>query len=1104
MAETLKPMANSAIEYHRSPITQAPQIDFPYPESRRSSDPAAEQRDDSEATLTQDAQSVNHQSHATTEQAQAAVTNRPTIANRKFETETSRAIGTRPVVAQDNRKSTSGHPTDDAPVAEQDWYSSSDESSSGAEEETLSDLNRQPSAPEKRDLAPRELNRARVHPWHEMKRRKVTMGNEHFMSQGKVAKDGRLNVKVSDLANTGYLAKALGSAIHGHLHPHAKEAKEEADNLKKGYDEKIEVERVPRMNIVIMVIGSRGDVQPFLRIGQILRDKYGHRVRIATHPAFKKFVEDEIGLEFFSIGGDPSELMSFMVRNPGLIPSFETLTSGEVGRRREQMFEMFNGFWRACINTTDDERDKANLKLLGRKSPFVADAIIANPVSFAPYHCAERLGIPLQLVFTFPYSPTREFPHPLANIKSSNVDREYTNYMSYPLVDLMTWQGLGDLINRFRVKTLGLEPVSTLWAPGQLTRMRVPMTYLWSPGLVPKPEDWGPEIDIAGYVFLDLAKSYKPPKDLVNFLKRSENDKRPIIYIGFGSIAGIADPTAFCKLILEATVQAGVKAVVSRGWGGMGDGLDIPDGVFMVDNVPHDWLFPQLDAVVHHGGAGTTAAGLRLGKPTMIVPFFGDQPFWANMIVRANAGAKHVYPLKKLTVERFATGIADCLEPSAKEHAQAIAKSIVAEGDGAENAVDSFHRGLDLEGKHSIRCSVFEDRIAVWHLRHTNVNLSALAADLLVENRKLSWDDLELIRHKKWADFSGPGEPITGVSGVVVGAFQEAFHGLDIVHENAKADLKRIERHRRRKKGRTVADAIVMPGKVAQRIRGEQKLRDEADESMDEVNLTGEDAPPRKPTIAGIVGDSGRPRPKPSRLDTTSTLNEPAPILLAKDVGKGVGHSFKAFLLLPSDMLHAVTLGFRNAPRLYGDRTVRPPPQNIKGFRQGVKVGGKELCLGLYDGSTGLVRLPYLDTKQDGIAALPAGVARGIGGLVLKPVAGTLGMIDNTNRGVNASLRKIFRDTEKTDRYLRKARIAQGSADIRELQEAEQDHHSTAGYAPARTGHQKQGHLERARTEALTRFTSHDRQEFEEAREKEKRLSIIPSRKNKSTQRSTT
>lgn len=1102
MAQALTPIVSSSIRYEKSPVGEVPEIVFPYPQTHDESAPAAPNRTDSEKTLTNSPRSPGHAAPPVEAMASSPldIVERPMIP-RRFETEISRPVGTRPVMAQ-KRRSTGARPANNQqPLAQLDdpADSASDSDSSADDDMPTVDLSRERSQPERRDLAPANLNRARMRPWHERKKRRVDMGNEHFTTSGKVANDGRLNVKISETANTGYLAKALGSALQGHLHPDAKKAKQDAEDMRRQFDENKRTLKIPRLNIVIMVIGSRGDVQPFLKIGQILQDKYGHRVRIATHPAFRKFVQDEIGLEFFSIGGDPSELMSFMVRNPGLIPSFETLTSGEVGRRREQMFEMFNGFWRACVNTTDDEKDTANLRLLGSRHPFVADAIIANPVSFAHYHCAEKLGIPLHLVFTFPYTPTTSFPHPLANIKASNVDREYTNYMSYPLVELMQWQGLGDIVNRFRVKTLGLEPLSTLWAPGQLTRMRVPMTYLWSPGLVPKPEDWGPEVDIAGYVFLDLAKSYKPPDDLVKFLERTEADTRPIIYIGFGSISGIKDARAFCELIFEATVQAGVRAVVSRGWGGMGDGMDIPDGVFMIDNVPHDWLFPQLDAVVHHGGAGTCAIGMKLGLPTMIVPFFGDQPFWASMIVRSGAGAKQVWPLKKLTVERFAAGIRDCLEPSAKENAQAIAKSIELEGDGAENAIDSFHRGLVLSGKHSMRCGVFEDRVAVWRVKHTGMKLSALAADLLVENKQVNWQDLELLRHKNWTDFSGPGEPITGVGGVVVGSLQEAFHGVSMAEKTTKLDYQRAERRRRRRKGLSVADAITRPGLVAQKIRGVENDENAQPDTIATVNLTGEAEPVRKPTIAGVLGDEGRP--SQPRTNTTSSLEGHTPVVLAKDVGKGVGHSLKAIALLPSEMLNAVTLGFRNAPRLYGDRTVRPPPQNIKGFRQGVTIAGKEYWFGIYDGVVGLVRIPYLDVHEDGMSGLPKGVARGLTGLAIKPIAGTLGLVNYTNRGCFASLRRLVRDTEKTERWIRRARLTQGAIEVKRLREQEQERTDNTR-VPAGSGRDDQ--LEEARTKVLSRWTSSDRRQIEQAHEKENRsLSVLPSRISKSDRRST-
>ena len=290
---------------------------------------------------------------------------------------------------------------------------------------------------------------------------RFSVGNDKYKTKGRVSKrDGRLNISVNETANSGYLAKALGATLHRHLGSHKSEDANdgaeplsplhgEDDPQRPGFSRVTTASTastapsvydrlpLPKLNIVIMVIGSRGDIQPFLKVGKLLKEQHGHRVRIATHPAFKKFIEQDSGLEFFSVGGDPAELMAFMVKNPGLVPSVSTVRAGEIGRRREAMLEMFQGFWRACINATDDEKDIENVRMMGDKHPFVADAIIANPPSFAHVHCAERLGVPLHLMFTFPYSPTQQFPHPLANIKSSNVDTNYVNFMSYPLVEMM-------------------------------------------------------------------------------------------------------------------------------------------------------------------------------------------------------------------------------------------------------------------------------------------------------------------------------------------------------------------------------------------------------------------------------------------------------------------------------------------------------------------------------------------------------------------------------------------------------------------------------------------------------------------------------------------
>lgn len=159
---------------------------------------------------------------------------------------------------------------------------------------------------------------------------------------------------------------------------------------------------VPRLNIAIHVVGSRGDVQPFIAIGQSLtRPPYGHRVRICTHPVFKDFVEEN-GLEFFSIGGDPNSLMAYMVKNPGLLPGKESWMSGEVGKRRAEFAVILEGCWRSCIEAGNGMGgESSDTRTEEEDSWFIADAIIANPPSYGHIHCAEKLGIPLHIMFTF-------------------------------------------------------------------------------------------------------------------------------------------------------------------------------------------------------------------------------------------------------------------------------------------------------------------------------------------------------------------------------------------------------------------------------------------------------------------------------------------------------------------------------------------------------------------------------------------------------------------------------------------------------------------------------------------------------------------------------
>jgi len=315
--------------------------------------------------------------------------------------------------------------------------------------------------------------------------------------------------------------------------------------------------------------------------------------------------------------------------------------------------------------------------------------------------------------------------------------------MTYPMVDLLTWQGLGDLVNRFRTKILRLEPLNSLWAPSLIHRAKIPYTYCWSPALIPKPKDWGPHIDISGFFFLNLADEYQPPPDLVAFLAAGP----PPIYIGFGSIV-VKDPAGLTRLIFDAVKSLGVRALVSeyghcssklrcRGWGGLGAGT-VPNHIFMLGNCPHDWLFKQVSAVVHHGGAGTTAIGLKLGRPTVIVPFFGDQAFWGRMVCAAGAGPEPI-PFKILTAEKLAHAIQIAIAPEATAAAAKMAERMGQE-DGAVAAAKSFHRMLPLK---KMRCAIYPNKLAVWRIRRTDIIISSYVAIALLENDLLKAKDLK-------------------------------------------------------------------------------------------------------------------------------------------------------------------------------------------------------------------------------------------------------------------------------------------------------------------------------------------------------------------------
>ncbi|KAJ8426617.1 hypothetical protein Cgig2_011836 [Carnegiea gigantea] len=412
---------------------------------------------------------------------------------------------------------------------------------------------------------------------------------------------------------------------------------------------------LPPMQIVMLIVGTRGDVQPFVAIGKrlqwvavlgmqltlhatldvansesgdgmeavgssvrmglcwwkpIFRKEYGHRVRLATHSNFKEFVLTA-GLEFFPLGGDPKILAGYMVKNKGFLPS----DPSEIPIQRKQIREIIFSLLPACQDPDPES-----------KVPFKAEAIIANPPAYGHVHVAEALKVPIHIFFTMPWTPTSEFPHPLSRVKQPIAYRVY----------------------------------------------------------------WGLQVDVVGFCFLDLASNYKPPDDLVEWLAKGQKP----IYIGFGSLP-VQEPEKMTKIIVRALELTDQRGIINKGWGGLGNLPEPKDFVYTLDNVPHDWLFLQCSAVVHHGGAGTTAAGLKAACPTTIVPFFGDQPFWGERVHAKGIGPASI-PIEEFCLEKLVAAIRFMQNPKVKQRAVELAKAMENE-DGVTGAVNAFYKHLPQE-----------------------------------------------------------------------------------------------------------------------------------------------------------------------------------------------------------------------------------------------------------------------------------------------------------------------------------------------------------------------------------------------------------------------
>ncbi|MEN8171947.1 MAG: glycosyltransferase [Chloroflexota bacterium] len=399
------------------------------------------------------------------------------------------------------------------------------------------------------------------------------------------------------------------------------------------------------MKITFLALGSRGDIQPYAALGRALTEA-GHEVSFISTENYKNLIEER-GINFYPIPGNAEHL----VKNKGadtsaLMWAFRNTAKGMITNAKQIL---------PALTETD---------LILNQLPGGAFSLDIQ----------EKYGIPMSLAATIPLIQTSAFP--MMGWPRSLAKFPRYNSWSYKASEHIAWAILKSLINQWRQDILGLSKITN---SDYFRRHKVPVLNGFSKHIVPKPPDWGNDVSITGYWF-ESNGGWEPPKALINFIERG---KRPI-YIGFGSMP-VRNPKKTTQTIIHALEESGERAVVNTGWGDLVN-IDLPDHVFKIEYAPFDWLFPRMKAVVHHGGSGTTAAGLRSGVPSLIIPFLFDQFFWADRIIKLGAGPDPI-PYRKLSAASLAKGIGLVVnDPKIRENSAKIGAKIRTE-DGINNAI---------------------------------------------------------------------------------------------------------------------------------------------------------------------------------------------------------------------------------------------------------------------------------------------------------------------------------------------------------------------------------------------------------------------------------
>ncbi len=419
-------------------------------------------------------------------------------------------------------------------------------------------------------------------------------------------------------------------------------------------------------NILIMTYGTRGDVEPFVALALRLRDR-GHMPTLATAEQFMPWITS------FGLDGAPltNALLDLIHSKDG-----KTALAGDTGL----MSRMAAGIRLARKSAPINAQLCVDAWAVAQE--MKPDLILYHPKVIAAPHIAEAQGIPAVLGILQPMIvSTSAFPA----MGMPELPLPGYNRLSYRIVE-MSFAAYSKSVNAFRADVLDLPPIRRardVLMP--LGAGDIPRLHAVSPHVISRPDDWPDNARMTGYWELPVNPNYTAPKPLAEFLAAGDLP----VYVGFGSMT-TRDPEALGRLVVEALRLAGVRGVIGSGWAGIAAETD---EAIAIGEVPFSWLFPRMAAVVHHGGAGTAAAGFRAGVPTVICPFFGDQPGWAARS-RALGVAAPPVPRKRLTPESLAESIAIALrDPAIKRRAQNLAADLESEN-GTATAVDQIEKQL--------------------------------------------------------------------------------------------------------------------------------------------------------------------------------------------------------------------------------------------------------------------------------------------------------------------------------------------------------------------------------------------------------------------------